>query len=729
MVPHDLRRIPSQSLARPLAVFAVALLLRLLHLAALRSSVLFDVLVGDAAHFDAWARRLVESGWSEPKPFYVAPLYPWFLGLCYELFGPGVVTARLAQAVLGATGCALVSGATRRFFSPRVGLVTGLLLACYGPGIWLDGLVQKSSLAFCLLGALLACLARVRSGGGRVAALGAGLALGGLALTRENAAVLLPLVALWLLLEERARPLRERAVHAGLAVLAFTAALAPFALHDRALGAGLRTSTNVGVNFYIGNGPAADGLYVPLRAGRGDPAHERADARRLAEEQAGRPLSAGEVSAFWLARGIEHVRADPGAWARLLWRKLRLVWHGTEIMDAESLESHRDASRVLDWSMHVLSFGVLVALAAVGLWATRSRWRELWLFHAALLLMAGTIVLFFVTARFRFVLVPLLAPFAASALVDFARQWRARELGGMARSVAIAALAILATNGRIAGLAESGNPRAATAASLTRALLAEGRVDEALEQARYAVARDPELATARFNLGIALARAGQLDEAERELRESRRLEPAFEPDVLGELGTIAAWRGDLDGAERLMLLSIALDPDQALVHHNLGLVRRLQGRLDEAIVKYRDALRLDPDSVAFQNDLAYALALDGRAQEARNRYQAALALDPDFEPSLRALAWLLATHPDAAVRDGGEALRLARHALELAPEPDADLLDILAAAQAEVGRFEQAAATAEKALAAAEAAGNDPLAEQIRERLARYGAGRAWRER
>ena len=118
----------------------------------------------------------------------------------------------------------------------------------------------------------------------------------------------------------------------------------------------------------------------------------------------------------------------------------------------------------------------------------------------------------------------------------------------------------------------------------------------------------------------------------------------------------------------------------------------------------------------------------GRAADAASAYRAALALAPDYGPALNNLAWLLATHPDATVRDGAEAVRLAELAVSSADAPTPGLLDTLAAAYAAAGRFEEAARTAARAADAASAAGTTEPARDMRERAALFRSGRAYLE-
>ena len=105
-----------------------------------------------------------------------------------------------------------------------------------------------------------------------------------------------------------------------------------------------------------------------------------------------------------------------------------------------------------------------------------------------------------------------------------------------------------------------------------------------------------------------------------------------------------------------------------------------------------------------------------------------MILNPDCLDAIFSLAWLLATHHDASIRNGEEALILARHAVELTQEQSVEALSALAAAQAETGHFTEAAATAQKTLALARTTDKQAMLPRIQEQLQRYQAGLPHRE-
>src|SRR5215510_5412721 len=98
-----------------LLVFALALAVRLVHVWQISRAPFFDMLMGDARGYDVWARQLAGGDWIGRDVFYQAPLYPYFLGVIYKLFGHSLLTVRIIQAIVGSLSCALIGAATCRF--------------------------------------------------------------------------------------------------------------------------------------------------------------------------------------------------------------------------------------------------------------------------------------------------------------------------------------------------------------------------------------------------------------------------------------------------------------------------------------------------------------------------------------------------------------------------------------------------------------------------------------
>jgi Flp pilus assembly protein TadD len=139
-------------------------------------------------------------------------------------------------------------------------------------------------------------------------------------------------------------------------------------------------------------------------------------------------------------------------------------------------------------------------------------------------------------------------------------------------------------------------------------------------------------------------------------------------------------------------------------------------------------VRLNPQNVRTRLGLAAALARLGKADQARAEYRAAVALDPKWPARQGRSAWALATHPDPHKRDPARAVALAEQACLATDHGRAPLLDALAAAYASAGRFDDAVATARRALTLAESARQTALATALAQRLRLYQDHRPFRE-
>jgi tetratricopeptide (TPR) repeat protein len=105
---------------------------------------------------------------------------------------------------------------------------------------------------------------------------------------------------------------------------------------------------------------------------------------------------------------------------------------------------------------------------------------------------------------------------------------------------------------------------------------------------------------------------------------------------------------------------------------------------------------------------------------AETEYQKVLELDSKHLPAHVSLAWLLATCPEASLRDGNKAVELGQQAEQLAGGESPQILDTLAAAYAEAGRFGEAVETARRALNLSATKNNQPLADAVQTRLELY---------
>jgi tetratricopeptide (TPR) repeat protein len=283
------------------------------------------------------------------------------------------------------------------------------------------------------------------------------------------------------------------------------------------------------------------------------------------------------------------------------------------------------------------------------------------------------------------------------------------------------------------GLAKIEAPAAEFYARFDRAweLNQKGQYEAAIAAWRSALELNFDDARANNNLGFALARQGRLAESivcwERALKANDEIPEVRENLVraLENLGVEWLRKGGLDEAMPHLRRATELDPQDAASQYNLGLALLRKSSFDEAIPLFQRALALDPRDAQTHNDLAVALAQKRRFEEAVAHFREAIGIDPQFAQAQSNLAWLLATSPEATVRNGAEALKLAAKAVDLSHGKDPSMLDALAAAYAETGRFREAVETARRALELAP----QPLVAALKMRIAMYERKEPFREK
>ena len=297
--------------------------------------------------------------------------------------------------------------------------------------------------------------------------------------------------------------------------------------------------------------------------------------------------------------------------------------------------------------------------------------------------------------------------------------------------------------------------------NLANALLKQGRLDEAVPHLTQALRLRPGYPEAHDNLGAVLAARGRFAEAAAQFREVVRLNPAY-PGPQVKLERVVAAQERLEKAAEPFRQALQSNAGDARAHSGLGRVLIEAGQVDEAVEHCAEAVRLDPGRAENQYQLGAALARKGDGEKAARQFDLALERDPGFAPAhyalaicrqqqgrapdalkhwreaarlapgwpdpLNNLAWALATDSHAELRDGPEAVKLASRAAELSGTNSVGILDTLAAAYAEAGRFAEACSVARQAQVMAETQGLGGLAEKIGLRLTLYGSRQPYRD-
>jgi 4-amino-4-deoxy-L-arabinose transferase-like glycosyltransferase len=448
---------------------------------------------------------------NRPRPSRAGMAYLAFAGLLFAVFAVPAVTSLPA-------------------------LVAGTALALPGRAYW-------AALAFFLVFAVLECLFVLALGPrrrpGTLLNLGcAGSLIGVSGLVWGGTLVLAPILGAMLLVEHGRRRARLAVFLLGLAI-PMAAGLA----HNYTVSREpVPLTTSFGVNLFIGNNPAGDGM-DPFKLGPGD--STRIEADRLA-------LTGMRRSHFFRDQAFRFISGEPARWLRLIGRKAVLSIGRIQIDNNADISERRHAWRYL--FLPLVNFGMIFPFAAVGTMHILLRDRKALVLPLGYLGFLVVGLLLFVCERFRLPGIALLIPVAAYGLVGLADGIRGRARPGICVSAAVFAIAAVASNVDWLRVSHAEFPSIIVNKAYVERM--SGNYSEARKLALTALEREPENAGAYFQLGAIADSLEAPREAIRYYLESLRRDPFH----------IASYRGARRILENVRVSPSYLDRmiDQAL---------------------------------------------------------------------------------------------------------------------------------------------------------------------
>jgi hypothetical protein len=607
-----------QTLGLVHGVFAGVLLFRLATLLQFSASPLFAPGAGDMRFYDDWAQRILHGQLTDHLAFFGLPLYPYFLALLYKIFGytpfiPAVFQAladtltatliyQVSSAVFGESQpAATIEKEPSSFFDRHRGQVIGVAAAAawalFVPAEAYSLVVMPTAFAVAVYWLVIAWIIKHPLIPGPPGSMILGVLIG-LAATGVAAILFaLPLLLAAIFLKPARTATRmsrwpARIVAALLLLVGAGIGTAPCWIHNSFVARDpVLLSAHSGINFWIGNNPAARG-YPNFPVGmRAEQASMLQDSTALAETEVGHPLRRSEVSAFWSAKAKAYIAAHPGAWIHLLWRKTLNFWNAFEYDDLGVIIKLRELGVI--WPG--LHFGVVAALAIPGIvLALRAFPASGWILAGILTQMVSVLPIF-VTERYRLAAVPGLLIFASFGL------WRLAQscLSGRFATMALYFVLLVASTAFVSRPQTDPALWALPAYTSGRQALDSGdfaRAEQQLQRAHDYVPHNPETNFALGNLRLALGRRA---EAKSFYETVLRLNPKHK-GALNNLGLLALEENQPAMAQEYLQHALEQGSQDGKTFYLLAKAQLAMGDFQSARISIERALERERDRAEYR---------------------------------------------------------------------------------------------------------------------------------
>lgn len=589
----------NQRIIIPVAVFALAFVVRIIFAFQWQDMPYGATPILDARSYDDWAQAIAQGHWLRVTAFYQSPLYPYLLAAIYKIFGHSYLAASILNDLLDAGTTTVLSLISFSLFGRTAAITTGLLAALYTPMIFYTAPLMKEPLMLFLLALfLMEALHAVSHGKKRHYAL-AGFLLGLTVLARGNALLLLPVlpVAAFVM---RGRDSLKCAV---IFVCALLLAVAPATLHNYLVSRDFVPVVYAdGYNLYLGQ--ASNGTIEEPKQISTGPSWEEKTITLAAEHNAGHKLKPSEVSAYWRHRAVDFVWENPGREVAVSGLKLYLFLNGMQRYDNYDPAFIRQNFPSV-FNLPLIGFLLVITLAT---FALVGGWRfypnRMWLLTTCAAVYMSSVVLFYVTERYRLPIVVFLLPLAGAAVPSAIRLWRENDREHLTKAV-MAGLAVLAISVMPPGIAHDFS-------AIDWGMLADIHADNGNAPA----ARDA------FEKGIAVSPTGV--------------------GVLTYEHMASMYRklGDHAAATQIVERMAALFPEDGAAQYELGKLQTERGDVAAALSSLKKAQRLSPFSSAIYRALAEAYLRMNDKDAARAAVIDGLAIEPDSQ-ALLTMKWEL----------------------------------------------------------------------------------------
>jgi tetratricopeptide (TPR) repeat protein len=609
-------------------LFLISFLLKLLYVLQSANATQVVVPILDSEYYDTMAQDILRGSYLRQDAFFMGPLYPYFLAIVYGVLGRNFLLLRIIQIAAGALVVVLVYLLGRQVFRPIVAFGAALILMLYGAITFYEGEILMVWLGTVLDMVMLYVLLRRQDRVGFRRYVLAGFLLGLSALARANIMIFLPVVAVWVLYVRR-EP-RALSKVAALTATVFVTIM-PATVHNYlSSGDFVPITSNGGVNFYIGNSEHAKGYFYPPK---GVDFVTDESVRNHIERMLGRDMKASELSRYWFHRSFEFIKRSPGREVVLLLRKTGMFFNGYEVPQIESYDLMRAKFGTL--RILFINFWILISLGLAGMIAAVREWRRFFLLYGFILSYALSIILFFITARYRVQIAPVLCLFAAYLVLEvFPRAWR-RKRRVILLSLGIVVIALLTNPARYALPREDVLYREHIHEA--RRLSQIGEYAKAIAEIDRAIEIHPDFSETYVHRAIINKESGRVIQAIDDYSKALKImpdQPGVHYDLAQSLRRLRMYKPAVEE----YLTAIEQDTVMIEAYNNLGITYRELGQHDRAVKYFKKVIEMDPRYTKAYNNLGAAYAESGDVDGAISAFRRAIGIDPAYPSSYKNLA-------------------------------------------------------------------------------------------
>jgi tetratricopeptide (TPR) repeat protein len=563
-------------------IFTIALGLRFIYLFQIRTAPDFDMPAVDALWHHLWAVDIANGDLIGKEAFFRAPLYPYFLGLIYSVFGVNYFTARLIQMIIGSLNCVLVYNLGGKIFNNKVGIIAATIVTFYGPLIYFDAeYLMPVLIIFFNCTALLLSFEAFKKNK-TVLWFASGILFGLSVITRPDILFFVVILGLFLYLVKRSiKPALLFALGVALMIL-------PITLRNLYVGGDfVPIASQGGINFYLGNNPKSDGKTAIAIEGKMPRMgfyedNVKRSSIDLAERETGHKMEASEISNYWIKKSFDFMVSQPLVASSLFLKKIYYYLNSFEIESNKSIYTYKKFSPLLDklvFSANGIGFpfGVIFPLAVLGIIIALTEKRNIYIYTGLAFILANllTVTAFFVVSRFRVAIIPVLAIYAAHAVYRLVIEGGRISKKKYAAFIAIFLFAYSLSNSWFFGVSRINYARQYMLYATTYDK--KGEMAKAEEYYKKSIAEDNDNPYAFDNLGILYYKQGKISAAFEHFTKAAKCSHQI-AEAYNNLGALYAQTGQYLKALEEYKKALKIDPGQIEAKQSLDLLDSIIGK-------------------------------------------------------------------------------------------------------------------------------------------------------